>query len=881
MIVTAETSFAQSPGRILGRITRVDNGEPVASATVQIEGMNRGAASDLAGEYYILALDPGRYTVNFRALGYRAQRIEQVVINSGSITTLNVQLTEQAIEMEPVTVIFTRPPVNVTESSQRISVEGSVARQMPIRQSDEIVQIQPGVSRDRNGLLHLRGGRSGEIGYIIDGIRVEDPLEGDLASTIGRESLHELQLLTGTFSAEYGQAMSGLVSIVTREGGPRYSASVDVESPMVNASTYRKADWAGEHSDYIRVNSSLSAYSPSHFFDSCDPPVAEQGRLSATLSGPIPFTGKRATFFLSGMHDLEDSYLPFGGTWDRQTSGKIAAGLGPGKLTFSFGLNATDEQKYNHQWKYTPSHYHKHSEDHNRFSLDWKHTIGETFFYDVVLGFNRRINKVKVFENWETYVDYNLYPREALGIRLPFFSDRTMWSEVWKTSDTNTRSASVKATWQVNQQVQSRFGAEIRSGQLHLTDLNYYYYTIVSPLGSEYRKVKYFPNNFVENPLELAVWTQQTLTLEGLVIDAGLRLDQIEPNVGGWSDTESSKLVFEQAPVSRQISPRLGIAQPVGDKMSLFFSYGHFFQFPDYSKLFINTSEAAPDSFSSLNYGLPIGNPKLEPERTVAYELGVKGIIGNDWGFTGTGFYKDIFNLLAATTSGAYSQTVGYFNVATARVFGVELTVNKVLSDYWSLQANYTWSVARGDASDALDDAISQRVNPDDPNLEEYKIPEAWNDYYLDFDRRHVANLMLTWQSSWTQYPHRFGPLLRGFSAGMIISYASGLPYTAWYARNEIPPEPNALRMDGSLRIDLRAGKTLVSSGQLSLSLFVSVENLLERVNPLEVDRTTGQPWETTWSGSSSTAAMEYDRAHDPSRVDVPRLVRVGLTLEL
>ena len=215
------------------------------------------------------------------------------------------------------------------------------------------------------------------------------------------------------------------------------------------------------------------------------------------------------------MHDLENSYLPFGGTWDRRVSGKIAAAMGPGKLSLSFGLNALDEQKYNHQWKYVSSHYHKHSEDHTRFSLNWKHSIGETFYYDIVLGFNRRINKVKVFEDWESYIENNLFPRAVLEGNLPFFSNNTMWSDVWKTSDTNSKSASLKATWQVNPQVQSRFGAEFHTSQLHLTDLNYYYYTITSPLGSEYKTVKYFPNDFVEDPLELAVWTQQTLTFEG------------------------------------------------------------------------------------------------------------------------------------------------------------------------------------------------------------------------------------------------------------------------------------------------------------------------------------------------------------------------------
>lgn len=872
----ATCAFSQ-PGRLLGTIARADNKEPIANASVLVEEVSRGAASDLDGSYYVLALPPESYTILVRALGYRPMRFEGVSIGSGETVTLNVVLTEEAIEMEPVTVTYKRPPVNVNEATQRISIQGELARTMPVRQTDEILSIQPGVTRDRDGLMHLRGGRAGEIGFIVDGLRVEDPLQGTLVSNIGRESLHELQLLTGTFSAEYGQAMSGLVNIVTREGGDTYHGSFEYESAMLNESPYRVVDWASVESDSRRWEDGSSAYSPPTFGDSCDTPISTQGRFSGTFSGPVPFTGNRITFFLNGVHQLENSELPFGGVWDRRLSGKLAMKAGSGKLVYSFGYTISDEQKYNHAWKYEPTHYHIHAQDNTRMSLTWTQTLGENFFYDVIAGLNRRLNRVRVFNDWEVYIREQYKPREVFEAG-KFFASEDYFSSIWRTSLSDSRSLQAKATWQANSNWQLAFGGEFLDEEIKFEDMNWYTYEIEGPVGDPITIAQYYINEMDETPLSHAAWLQNTFTTDGLVIDAGLRYDYIDPNIGGWTHPDSSSFVYTEAKEAQQLSPRLGIAHPVNENLSLFFSYGRFFQFPDFSALFINSSESAPDTLSSFSYGVPIGNPNLEPERTIAYEAGLKGITGGEWGWTATAFVKDVSNLLATATVATGSGTAtSYFNVASSEVIGVELAMNKVMSDYWSLQANYTYSIAKGDASDAVDETNNDRYNPDDAELGLY-APEAWSEFYMSFDRRHVANAMLTWQTGEHRYPHWAGSALRGLTLGAIFSYASGLPYTEYYDGEGAPPLPNEMRMGSTFRVDLRAAKTILFR-PVRVSFFVTVENLFDRINPLEVDRTTGEPWSSTLILSESSTMN--DRVHDPSRVDIPRIVRAGITLEM
>jgi outer membrane receptor protein involved in Fe transport len=256
----------------------------------------------------------------------------------------------------------------------------------------------------------------------------------------------------------------------------------------------------------------------------------------------------------------------------------------------------------------------------------------------------------------------------------------------------------------------------------------------------------------------------------------------------------------------------------------------------------------------------------------------MKGIVAENWGWSCTAFVKDVFNLLATNTTGSMTggSITSFFNIGTSRVMGVEMTLAKNLSSYWSVQANYTYSVAKGNASDAVDDTNDERYDEDDELIGLYR-PDAWADFYLNFDRRHVANAMIFWQSSESHYPRIAGSLLRGVSVGTIISYASGLPYTIYHADGEVPPSPNTERMDATFRVDMRASKTVLFK-PVKLTFFAAVENLFDRINPLEVDRSTGQPW-------STLILPQYpetnDRVHDPARVDVPRIVRAGLMIEM
>ena len=90
-----------------------------------------------------------------------------------------------------------------------------------------------------------------------------------------------------------------------------------------------------------------------------------------------------------------------------------------------------------------------------------------------------------------------------------------------------------------------------------------------------------------------------------------------------------------------QLSPRIGLAHPITDRAVLHFSYGRFFQNPNYNALYYNSGK-------DLSTSMPlVGNPAVNPQRTIAYETGIKYKLSDDWSLELSAWYKDITDLLS------------------------------------------------------------------------------------------------------------------------------------------------------------------------------------------------------------------------------------------
>jgi len=223
LLFFSQVVLAQSTGKIRGKVLSQDTNEPLAGANVLLVGTNQGAATGIDGSYIIINVRPGVYSVRFGFVGYQTKVIENVIVNSDQTTTLNITLEPTTLVGQEVVVVAKRPIVEFNQTSTVVSINKDDIQALPIQNLKDIVNLQAGVIDG-----HFRGGRLGEVQYQIDGVSITNPYNNSSILEIDRSIIDEVQVISGTFDAKYGQAMSGIVNTVLKSGSDRFLFSGEI-----------------------------------------------------------------------------------------------------------------------------------------------------------------------------------------------------------------------------------------------------------------------------------------------------------------------------------------------------------------------------------------------------------------------------------------------------------------------------------------------------------------------------------------------------------------------------------------------------------------------------------------------------------------------------
>jgi len=280
------TDLWANSGSIGGRVTDTQSGEPLTGVAVQIEGTTRGVFTDINGDYIIPGLSPGAYNVIFNYIGYTKQTIQGVEVFQDRTTTINANLTSQAIQADEIVIMAERPVVERDRTTTVSYINSQSLAELPTTNISDVIKLQAGVVSGSDGSLHFRGGRSREVGYLVDGVPVTNNFSQSGGSTVSIENsfVNEVQVITGTFDAQYGSAQSGIISIVTKDPGSSYNGSI-----AYYGGGYQTSD--------INRYPGLNTYNPLGETD-----------FQATLTGPI-LKGDKLGFFISGRVNKSDGYL--------------------------------------------------------------------------------------------------------------------------------------------------------------------------------------------------------------------------------------------------------------------------------------------------------------------------------------------------------------------------------------------------------------------------------------------------------------------------------------------------------------------------------------------------------------------------------------------
>ncbi len=242
-IVGTDDATAATIGKISGIVTAEATKQPLANAKVTIVGTSTTATTNDSGYYVMTNIDPGGYDVRVEFTGYRSKTVQATTVFAGLTTTINFALeVSEVVELADVTVTATKPLIKKDVTQTTRIIEADEIASLPRDTVNGILQTQAGVAvLNSSGSLHIRGGRSMEIKYLIDGIPVNDPIGRGLGLQISTNALEQMEVITGGFNAEHGDAQSGIINLITKAGTHKFTGRI----------RYRVGQWGEHHGDPI------------------------------------------------------------------------------------------------------------------------------------------------------------------------------------------------------------------------------------------------------------------------------------------------------------------------------------------------------------------------------------------------------------------------------------------------------------------------------------------------------------------------------------------------------------------------------------------------------------------------------------------------------
>jgi hypothetical protein len=724
-------AMAGVSGKIQGVVTDKKVGEKLPGVNVTIMGTAYGSATDKNGEYFILQVPPGEFTVKFSMIGYKDFIVQDVKVRAELTTRINAELEETALDIGGEVVIVAQRPVvqkDVTASIQFLGAEEII--RLPVTDAKEGLFVQAGVFFDPipvvGGLgsagrgetrYSIRGGSQDEIKWFFDGVRTASLVNGRADwggsfTNLNMNSIQEVQIMTGGFTAEYGEAQSGVISVVTKEGLEKFSGSIDYiygfpgqhhfGNYLYDPNT-QKEYLDNTHADGTLDPAWWNSYRQRQVYDYRNIP---DHTLYASLGGPlITLNEMPVRFFIStqfkrqayslphprsskNMENLfanlstrgKDIRLRFNGTYNHDAHS-----------TLQENGDFTGQAKYYRGWGSLIDTY--------NWSLSglFTHVLSTELFYEVKLSsykieFNEKPSEFTELGKSQNptlfgFMRYDGFEDEPFDQYAPVLKNNASSGDISLVGNIN---------WQFNSSNLLKSGFEFR------------YNTFAEK--ESWRLPSFTANlddwinrglNETYHPIQFALYIQNKMEFESMILNIGLRYDYFDPNRMWFEQTNYFNLAIDPlydaakdpdldqvdslgrvkysfenvlnknripARSYHMLSPRFGVSFPITENSLLHFNYGHYYQLPPLDQMFeflyfrpvnlvekiIAERELAESEGREPNH-IPSndGDPErvvaytvepLKPQKTVMFEAGIKHNFNDIVVLDVTAFYKDVFD---------------------------------------------------------------------------------------------------------------------------------------------------------------------------------------------------------------------------------------------
>ncbi len=380
---------AGETGKLAGKVTD-DKGNPIPFANITImdgETLVAGMMTKENGSYYMINITPGVYDVFCMRGGFRTQKITGVKISLDITEILNIIMPQQAIAIPGHDVVESKVlMINPAESGSGKQISAADMEELSVTQIEEVIAMTAGVTLN-NGEIHVRGGRSEELSYTVDGMSVSDPVDGGAALTIDTDAIANMDVMTGGLTAEYGNAQSGMVNIITKSGSRDYSGKLEfVSDHLINTTD-------NANSDVIKFAIGGPVLSP--FVSS----LRDKFTFYFNAVGSWNDSRYKDYYNLNPYEDLDglvsswsdyQQYDPYEGREDfigfdmgNRNNNDYNANLKMKykfnerqNITFAVRGDVYEHLPFSHGWRYALEHYAKTSGEQRQYIATYDHTIG-------------------------------------------------------------------------------------------------------------------------------------------------------------------------------------------------------------------------------------------------------------------------------------------------------------------------------------------------------------------------------------------------------------------------------------------------------------------------------------------------------------------------
>ncbi|MGO9482082.1 MAG: TonB-dependent receptor plug domain-containing protein [Candidatus Kryptoniota bacterium] len=876
--------------------------------------------------------------MTFRLLGYKEVEHTNVVVKAGEAATIDTKLNQTALSLgQEVIVIGEKPLMNPAETQSVNTISAKDIKVSEVQDVKDVVSQQVGVVAADNE-IHIRGGRSYENAYLLDGINIQDPLAGTgFGLQLSSNSISEMQVITGGFNAEYGQATSGIVDVKTKEGGSKYSLFIqaktdnwglDKNSPSNFNSDDYEADVSGPEPITKYLLPAIGVQIPGEltFFGSFAADLTDGQELWAQQLQD----GQVVTFKIDPPPRLNSSI--FYGTRFAPRLSNDWYGLGkitykPSqtfRITYSYDANVSINENtqelqttleyvepspgYQYQFQNILGNADVYTHVSLAQTIDITQSLNSKMYYDLKLAhFFTHLRADADGLYWTQYQQ----PQEVVTLPPQYYNTKsdtigiipgngfydTGNADTWHDHFFINNEVKFDLTDFFTEQNQFKAGFDMNFEEMQLIDI---YEPWVGVMGLDNDVYHVYPATG-------SAYSQETITTNGMILNFGLRFDYWFPGKYVDDAVDNPQVITIPQQIRNEydqdtynffgrrwkgrISPRLGISHPVSNNQTLFLNYGHFSKWPRpqfvYAKLEPSTAMSTYQAF---------GNPNLNPETTVSYELGLRHQFTNDDVLTVTAYYKDIFDYVQTEEAQINSAAligqsfITYVNSDYARSRGIELEYKKRIGNWFNGSLGGSYSVTTGLSSSEDNGVLAA----------EGVIQEMLTETYMSWDRPLQLSANLSFYNAKQNGIFGFGKdVLDDFETYFRIFFESGKRYTPYYFSGTYAQDGEPLYTEninnpyGAIGanwfwVDFNFEKYFTLGG-IQLTFLVEANNIFNNLNSDIINPVTGRAYQLgdpvppTWNDPrypELTAPID-PYPFDPSRYLTPRNIKIGVSVNL